>query len=299
MLNQQKTAIVFIHEFRNSSFSISDRALILALQFACHFNPEIPVFLVANESSIKKVNDLMKRYRNFASRIITESIDVAEKKYLKNIFLHDGLNNYHYELFCFERFLILKNLLLELPQNNVLYVDSDLLLTTPINNIFYNLDCNLDCYLSEPRSSYLSFWSLAGLENLLESFPRYFKFCLDNQSQRISDMHAVEYFTKNNIGRHKFLTPKQTEIHIKNLRVFLFKNFTDDKILDIAMKKINQMGGEQCLNFFPEEKVKNIFTLNKDTGFLYSLNKKVSFIHLQGSAKVYISLFDEYLRCMI
>lgn len=91
---------------------------------------------------------------------------------LSQQYIHQSKNKVHYERFCFERWIILRNFMRELGLKNVLYVDSDALIydgveelfdisggkifDTPYLNVFQNFN-SLDPVVDEIMQAFSSF----------------------------------------------------------------------------------------------------------------------------------------------
>ncbi|OHD15202.1 MAG: hypothetical protein A2086_11735 [Spirochaetes bacterium GWD1_27_9] len=111
--------IIFVHK-SNSDY------LKYTLSQAKYFNPESPIILIGDDTNDKykfvkhyNINDYFESANDFAS-----------------IYKHLSFNEYNYELFCFQRWFIIKDFIIKNNIDDFLYLDSDVLLFCNINKEF-------------------------------------------------------------------------------------------------------------------------------------------------------------------
>lgn len=152
--------IVFIHT--GNHFYLKN-----AITHAVYFNPDATVYLLGDESNagIAKefngavIHENVSKYMTFANE-------------LGKHYVHMSTNPYQYELFCFQRWFIIQDFMQKRQLQNVLCLDSDVLLYCNVNEYFtHKLSYDLTvCNHMTPCYTLLKYEILRGFTDYIMSF---------------------------------------------------------------------------------------------------------------------------------
>ena len=255
--------IVFIHIGNQSYFKAS-------LAQARSSNPCSLIYLIGNSFSSPSRLFLTKYKINFIS---IDKFRSAREEFC-NYYAHQGLNPVHYELFCFQRWFILRDFLLSFkgPVQGVM-LDSDALLHTDIKNILSMMTTNMSvCDKSGPQFTFFK-----NVDVILD----YTDFII-NCYKLNSYKKKCEEYIKLNIHRG---IPHMSDmvtlgLYAKSQKLFDTAKLSNSIVFDdnIAYSEI----------FFKGIFGKKIFKNNGEIFFKIIKSKKlikVGGIHLQGESK--------------
>lgn len=162
----RNAAIVFV-KWGSRSF---DRAEQLVAQAAQHFNPRVPVFLLANgtnESNVECVGagKASKSLPHLTLMNLSsfQGKDRREDAFEKN-YVHCSRNPPVREKGMFLRFVWLKEWMHQTGVDHVLFADGDILFTDDVFERF-SLNATSPFFALYPESSFFSYWSLEALED--------------------------------------------------------------------------------------------------------------------------------------
>jgi hypothetical protein len=133
--------IVFIHQGNEDYLSV-------ALQCARRSNPEADIFLIGDES-----NDVFDFVRHFN---IKDYFDGANQ--LAKVYKHFSSNSYQFELFCIQRWFILRDFMHRQNLSDCFYADSDVLIFADLK-VEWQKFSRFDFTLSEGMCGHNSFWN--------------------------------------------------------------------------------------------------------------------------------------------
>lgn len=198
--------IVLIH--KGNSFYLP-----YSLLQAKHFNPESKVFLIGDQDN--------QHYQSFFIEHINISEFFGEARNFEEYYQHKSTNNYYYELFCFQRWFILKEFMYRYNFDFCFYIDSDLLLFSNLSQEYQSRLKNLDLALSRGQA-------LTGIEKL---------------------SGHNSYLTKKAVNQLcKFLVDFFKEIEKYDLRkdsalndMTILKRFSEDKESDLRMSILSEV----------------------------------------------------------
>lgn len=137
----EKVNIIFIHQGDNDYLSV-------ALKCARRSNPEANIFLIGDES-----NDVFDFVRHYD---IKDYFDGARQ--LAEVYQHFSSNSREFELFCIQRWFILREFLRHQNLSDCFYADSDVLIFADLKNEWQKFS-RFDFTLSEGTSAGESFWN--------------------------------------------------------------------------------------------------------------------------------------------
>jgi hypothetical protein len=193
--------IVFVHT--GTQFYLKN-----AIKHAALFNPKNRIILIGDKSNRVVEN---YGYPNVKHYLIEDYFDLAkdfEKKYI-----HLSSNHYKYELFCFQRWFIIRNFMIEEGIDKCLCLDTDVLLYCNVTdefNSFLSYDFTV-CRRFTPNATLMKNDSIQRFTNFIELLytePTYIsklkeinRECFDENGTRIkmggvSDMTAFELYQK-------------------------------------------------------------------------------------------------------
>jgi len=263
------TKIVFINTGRTF-------CLPYVLHQAKHLNPSSAVVLIGDAGNYDFIQ--FEQIENLAS----DDIDSFRRNYV-----HRSTNPPQFELFCWERWFYLRNFMRKEQANSALYLDSDVLLFSSLEQIqqgYAGVDweCGLTVPPGGPASGHISYWTL----NTIEDFCRFAaESFLDSCASQIydqkwqqhlahgvpggvCDMTTIELFYQSNRCRILNLAaPYKNNVFDHNI------NFGDNSepgqyVVEGGIKKVTFSGGAPFLSR----------TENGETDRAHAL-------HFQGSAK--------------
>lgn len=226
-------------------------------------------------------------------------ISLFEK--FKSNYKHLSLNDFEYELRCFERYFILYGYLKNRNMKECIHLDSDVLLYTDFETVDfdkYDLGYSSCCYpvlQNECASPHLSFWRINVLEDFLNFIIDYY----ENHFDKLENIY--EYNRSHNLLWVSGICDMVllTEfIRQRELRYINFNERQGNKVFDHNIYVgDNYKENEYCLN----EKL-HMKKVTFENGIPYftteSGNEKVQALslHLQGETKQYCSLFIKRLN---
>jgi hypothetical protein len=257
--------IIFIHNGNHSYLKYS-------LRQAKFFNPDSPIYLIGDTKNDKF---------NFLSHHYIKDY-FTEAREFESIYKHMSTNAYDTELFCFQRWFILKEFVKRNNIDNFLYLDSDILLYCNVNEYFRNFD-NYEISICNERGPQYTYFSNT---NYL------FNFC-----KFISSMFVGEIFTRLS---HEYEQRIQNKLHggVCDMTAFFeYRNLNRDKMIDLN-HIINNSVFDDNINFSQgyemEGPRKKIYWKE---GIPYGLHlesqTKIKFngLHFQGVGKDWIDLY--------
>ena len=264
--------IIFIHKNIHNG---DNSYLNYSLSQAHLLNPQSPIYLITDDVKNKKC------FVNYVP--LNEYYEEAEK--FEKIYKHMSTNDYIHELFCFQRWFIIKMFLKKNGINDFLYLDSDVLLFCNIEKELKNLQGIYDftiCNKIGPQCTYFT-----AKENLLKfcefiyqlyTNPKYYirleekhqKHINNNLPGGVCDMTAFGEYQHHAMGKVKDLA------QIENNSVF------DD---NINVSDGFEMNGKEIKNII----IKNegAYCKQLSTGRIIRFNS----LHFQGGGKKYMFKF--------
>lgn len=249
--------------------------LIYSLSQAKKWNPQSPIILLGDNNN---------SHYDFVEHYNTLNYSDEAKEFAK-IYRHYSPNNFSYELFCFQRWLVLKNFMTASKLEKCLYIDSDVLLYTNVTEDqkkFAKFAFTLSAGTS-PHCVYIN--SLNALDSLCNyMFAVYtdplvverMEVKFQERIQRndpiggISDMTIFWLFAQINSGNIGEITT-------------IIDNSTYDHNINLSLE-FEMRDGRKNIYFLGEQPFCKHLMLDKTIRF--------NAIHFQGSAKRYIK---EYL----
>jgi len=201
LVDQSVIPIVFIHQHYTPYLEFT-------LRQAVHTNPDSPVHLLGDEENDRfpfLIHDSIKSLRS------------ADSARFAAVYQHDSPNQYGYELFCFERWFLVKELMARQGYQQVFVADSDVMifsdLTDYVNqharhNYFAAFNVGSDYQWVRSASGHSSYWTWEGINRFCElaiqlyTEPRLMAFMdkiradkkAKNDKAGISDMTALYVF---------------------------------------------------------------------------------------------------------
>lgn len=260
------TPVIFIHKGDHYYLNYSLNQVKIT-------NPNNPIYLITDT--------ITNRYP-FVNYIDINKYFNGANEFAK-VYKHMSTNGFDNELFCFQRWYILKEFCNEKKLTDFLYLDSDLLIYCNVDAVFGQLK-EYDFTISKKLSPHCCYFpSLEKLNKFCEFIPKLYtdsnyinrfltkhKHHLDNNLPGgVCDMTAFNEYQK------------EPAIKVKDLSIIEGDEVFDDNINDAD-------------GFLAENGIKK---LSLEQGFYYGTlkenNKKVKFntLHFQGPAKKYIAKY--------
>ena len=137
----EKVNIVFIHQGNDDYLSV-------ALRCARRSNPEADIFLIGDES-----NDIFDFVRHYN---IKEYSDGASQ--LAKVYKHFSSNSYQFELFCIQRWFVLRDFMHRQNLSDCFYADSDVLIFADLKTEWQKFS-RFDFTLSDGTFAGEPFWN--------------------------------------------------------------------------------------------------------------------------------------------
>lgn len=278
---QHDTKIVFVNK-GNSWY------LRYVIHQAMHASPNSEVVLIGDSRSYHDIT-----FKAFKS-LQCEDLQCEDIVKFRKSYLHMSTNSEQFELFCWERWFYLRNYMRQHKVGSVLYLDSDVLLYSSIDEIkrAYS-DVTWECGLSIPKdgpaSGHVSYWTIDRLEDFcrftVKSFrdQAYLKLYKEKWGWHLAvkapggvcDMTTLYLFYKDNTDR------------ITNMAKSHGSNVFDNNINSASNYKPNQYITQNGIK-------KTEFIRNRPFFFKADLAgefDQVHALHFQGGAKLHIRSF--------
>lgn len=118
-MNKKKIALICVHN--GSDFYLNH-----TLKQARLFNKDSDIYLLGNNSNIES---------KYAQHVMNSDYFESAKAF-EDIYQHMSSNLYNYELFCFQRWFIIKDFVTKNNIDNFLCIDSDFLLFCDVSEVF-------------------------------------------------------------------------------------------------------------------------------------------------------------------
>ncbi|AOY84338.1 hypothetical protein BJP36_34855 [Moorena producens JHB] len=249
--------------------------LLYSLAQAKQTNPKSDIFLIGDESNqwINFVNhENIKDYYSSAKKF--------EDVYGDN---HLSRNNYSYELFCFQRWLILKDFMIKNKLKKCVHIDSDLMIYTNLSEEQVKFEA-FDFTLSKKGSGHNSFIKLKGLEDFCELLMHFY-----TTSSTLEILRSLLAEKRNN-GETRGGICDMTllnQYYQRNAdKIGLTSDIINDSVYDA---NVNISDGFEMCNG-----MKKIYWIDSHPfcrHVEYGKEIKFNSIHFQGQAKKYINEF--------
>ena len=236
---------------------------------AFHSNPRSEIYWITDDDHTSV---------SYATKVsISGLMDEADQ--LAGIYSHQSINTHEFELFCFQRWFVLKEFMARYSIASCLALDSDVLLYSSTNEMEKHLG-EFELAVSEEGSPHCLFVnSQQAIQEICESIMETFKLIKANKAvgshlSQLSDMTIFDAFTKAN--KH---------------RVALINSIRDGTTIDHNI---------QCDHGFTmlDGRKKILWKKRKPYGFIRSTGESVRFhaLHLQGAGKSEIGDYYNQLK---
>ncbi|MDR3217900.1 MAG: class I SAM-dependent methyltransferase [Dysgonamonadaceae bacterium] len=223
-------------------------------------------------------DDTNKHFKEVEHYPITDFFESAER--FQNIYIHQSPNPYGYELFCFQRWFIVKDFIQKQGISHFLCLDSDVLIYCNVNEVFneyLNFDFTI-CNYQAPCSTLFN------------------KKALNEFCDFIQKLYTNEYYTNILEQRYKEFINKQREMGNSDMTAFeLIQKYKTPKV-----KELTIINNHTCFddnigkagNFEKEKNgLKKIYWINDKPHARLRENQQLTLfysLHFQGRAKHFI-----------
>jgi hypothetical protein len=234
-------------------------------------NPNNPIYLITDT--------LTNRY-SFVNYVDINNYLYEAKEFAK-VYKHMSTNGFDNELFCFQRWFILKEFCGANKLNEFLYLDSDLLIYCNIDSVFGKLK-DYDLTISKKLSPHCCYFP---------SMDKLNKFC-----DFIPKLYSDPNYTDRFLAKHKYHLDNNLNGGVCDMTAFNeFQKEPSIKAKDLSVIENNEVFDDNINDpdgFFMKDGIKQ---LNFENGFYYGTvsasGQKIKFntLHFQGPAKVRIA----------
>ncbi|WP_295154606.1 hypothetical protein [uncultured Brachyspira sp.] len=254
--------------------------LIYTLRKIKHTNKNADIFLISDRE--------YKEYKKYCEFININKVIKEESVSFKNKYIHLGKSNPNYEMFCMQRWIILKDFMKEYSIKECMHIDSDVLIFSdleeslkPFNNYNISLSHNLalTMYIRDIK--------------ILEEFSKYllFKYTDENEINKLKDMYYNTYRVNDGVaGSISDMDISREFFSNYNLEIGNLSKVQNDSIFDSAI-----IYGRDDFEMLKKGKyeMKKIFFENDIPFCNYikdSVNKKIRFhtLHFIVWSKLYL-----------
>ncbi|MEI0531386.1 hypothetical protein R4I97_07485 [Brachyspira pilosicoli] len=259
--------------------------LIYTLRKIKETNKNANIFLISDKEC--------KEYFKYSSFVDIKKVIKEESIEFKNKYIHLGKSNPNYEMFCMQRWIILKDFMKEYNIRECFHIDSDILLFSDLNEALnpfnkYNIslahNLGLSMYIKDVK--------------VLEEFSKYllFKYTNEKEINKLKDMYYNTNRVNNGVaGSISDMDLSRDFFSNFNLPVGNLSEIENDSVFDSA---IVYGGAEFEMLKKGRYQMKKIFFENKIPFCNYSkdkINKKIRFhsLHFLVWAKLYIKKLSE------
>lgn len=260
--------------------------LIYTLRKIKETNKNANIFLISDKE--------YKEYFKYSSFVDIKKVIKEESIEFKNKYIHLGKSNPNYEMFCMQRWIILKDFMKEYNIRECFYIDSDILLFSDLNEALnpfnkYNIslanNLGLSMYIKDVK--------------VLEEFSKYLLFKYTNEKE-INKLKSMYYDDPNRVnngvaGSISDMDLSRDFFSNFNLPVGNLSEIENDSVFDSA---IVYGGAEFEMLKKGKYQMKKIFFENNIPFCNYSkdkINKKIRFhsLHFLVWTKLYIKKLSE------
>jgi hypothetical protein len=252
--------IIFVH--KGNPFYLKH-----ALEQARIFNPDNPIYLIGDNS-----NKNFKKIEHYPLNDFFESAQTFQK-----IYKHQSPNSYDYELFCFQRWFIIKDFIEKKGITCFLYLDSDVLIYCNVDTVFSDY-LDFDFTICDHKAPCTTLFNK-------ESLTRFCDFINELYSKKnyldILESRYTGGFTKN----------KDEEGNSDMTAFELYQIYKAPKVKELTNIKDNTCFDNNInvtSNFVAEKGIKKIYWINdRPHAKLIETQTLILFysLHFQGKAK--------------
>lgn len=254
--------------------------LVYTLKKLKETNKNANIFLISDKE--------YKEYSKYSIFVDIKKVTKEESINFKNKYIHLGKSNPNYEMFCMQRWIILKDFMKEYNLNECFHIDSDIL-------VFSNLDEALKPFFEYNISlaHNLALTMYIRDITILEEFSKYllFKYTDEKEINKLKDMYYNTDRVNDGVaGSISDMDLSRDFFSYYNLPIGNLSNIENDSIFDSAI-----VYGDPDFEMIKKEKykMKKIFFENNTPFCNYSkdgINKKIRFhsLHFIVWAKLYI-----------
>ena len=253
------------------------------LRQAKHTNPDTEIILIGDEAN--------NRF-NFVTHInikdyFTKAAEIAK------IYKHYSTNPYAYELFCFQRWIILNETIIKNNIKKVFVCDSDMLLYANIDKLIPTHYNKIDAgfLYNEKNKAFnaaISYWTAEALDDLCSVI---FNTYQDDDRLNILKKKYEIIIEQNDVGGFSDMIAVET-YYLKNKTTANIANFAEECRLAVFDTNISYPGTDKEYNY--KKGIKNLTIINKVPYCLNILNRrniKFNSLHFQGPAKYSIPYY--------
>jgi hypothetical protein len=268
--------IIFIHKGYNTYLEFT-------LRQAKYSSPNSEIILLGDST-----NDRFLFLNHSDIAEYSSNANEFEKDYI-----HYSTNSYGYELFCFQRWFIIRDFMIKNKINDIFVSDSDVLLYSSIEDIykkyFFDVDIALAIYNTNNVSAGISYWKLPVLEKFCERLKRNYKdkYKIQEIKERWNKLKAC-----NSLGGYSDMSAV-TEFYLKNdtLRIFNLLKVHSNSVFDSQINLYSVEDSEAYDYRFGSK----VFSWNLEKPYCYNktrnTNIKFHLIHFQGPAKYLMAAY--------
>ena len=223
----------------------------------------------------------------------------------ENDYLHMSSNSYFYELFCIQRWYILKEFLEKHKINQCFYCDSDVMIYCDISQTFSTYDCDVALPNIEGYSGHNSFWTANALTHFC-NFSSLFFSVRENRSlweqkfrsgeHNFCDMTLITEFvralgqpemTEGTLDQNLLESQRKIVDLMNNPKVKVSRLLSNNTVFDLCNIGHPEIGTYQRVQAYGAT-IKNIRWVNNQP-YCFNLKKRVflrfNTLHCQGDNK--------------
>lgn len=238
-------------------------------------NPENDIYLITDHISNKY---------DFVKYIDINAFNSSAKEFEK-VYKHMSTNSYQAELFCFQRWFIIKDFLSHYKLNNFLYLDSDLMLYCKADDCFSNFN-SYQFTVTNKQGPHCSYFSSSKYLN---------QFC-----EFVTKMYTDEKYKIRFEEKHLWHIQQKLNGGVCDMTAFIeYQKDFPGSAKELSVVENNSVFDDNFNvsdGFEMTDTGKKIIFENKvPYGFLKDKNEKIKFnvLHFQGPAKKY--MYQYYL----
>lgn len=234
-------------------------------------NPDCPVYLITDS--------ITNKY-DFVNYVDINKYFKSADEFAK-VYKHMSTNGFDNELFCFQRWFILKEFCEEKKMSDFLYLDSDILIYCNINDVFKKFG-EYDFTISKKLSPHCCYFPSSEKLNQFCNF--------------IPKLYTDKNYTGRFLAKHQYHLDNHLPGGVCDMTAFNeYQKETEVKVKDLSLVENNEVFDDNINDpdgFLMKDGIKD---LSYDNGFYYGTLKeshqKIKFntLHFQGPAKKYIA----------
>jgi hypothetical protein len=281
--------VVFVH--MHGIKKNAERYVMLAMRTACRFNKRVFVASVGYNSSemsmqyppcVTPVYYSVKSANEETGEAPRTSVEDALRRFT-DVYKHMSGNQFLFEKFCFDRWIIFHDLLQKLNLEKVLYLDSDVLLFANASVEAASFDPKCGAHISSNKkggfSGHSSYWT----RSKAADFVNFIQQNYENDSLRAKMENMWENYQNNYLKKGQIVRGGISDMHL--IKLFFEKSKASQDVCVLGDIYDHCRVFDYRKNSFYQDELGLPYTIVKDNSTNTNVLARLRTLHFQGGAK--------------